>query len=118
MLLSRRGLDGGDDLAGDADFGKGMEGGELVRPEIAERLEQADHALLHDVLVIRADQKVGSRLGSDEVLVLVKQIFRCVRVSLLREQGDFLIGHAVKVVVHGFLPAHSSPRRIRSKISR
>ena len=91
---------------------------ELVRPEIAERLEQADHALLHDVLVICADQKVGSRLGSDEVLVLVKQIFRCVRVSLLRKQGDFLIGHAVKVVVHGFLPAHSSPRRMRSKISR
>ena len=35
--------------------------------------------------MIRADQKVGSCLGSDEVLVLVKQIFRCVRVSLLRE---------------------------------
>ena len=36
---------------------KAWKEGELIRPEIAERLEQADHALLHDVLVIRADQK-------------------------------------------------------------
>ena len=118
MLLPRRGLNGGDDLAGHADFGERVKGSELVRPEIAKRLEQADHAFLHNVFVIRADQKIRTRLGSHKVLVLVEQIFRRVRVALLSQQGDILIGHAVKVLVHGFLPAHSSPRRMRSKISR
>ena len=67
------GLDGGDDLPRDAELRKRAEGGELVRPEVAYGLEQPDHPLLDDVLVVRADQEVGARLGADEVLILIEK---------------------------------------------
>ena len=80
MLLARRGFDGSDNLARDAQFGKGTEGRKFLRAEVANRLVEPNHAFLHDVLVIRADEKVAARLGTDEVLVLVQQIFHRHRV--------------------------------------
>ena len=118
MLLAGRRLDGGNNLSGHADFGKGMEGSELVRAKIAKRLKQPNHALLHNVLMVCADKKIRTRLGAHEILVFVEQIFRCVGIPLLGKQGDFFIGHVVKILMHGNLPAHSLPLRMRSKTSR
>src|SRR5690606_33956485 len=55
VLLPRGGFDGGDNLAGDAQFGERPERRQLVRPKVANRLVEADHALLDDVLAIGAN---------------------------------------------------------------
>ena len=95
MLLARRGFDGSDNLARDAQFGKGAEGRKFLRPEVANRLVEPNHAFLHDVLVIRADEKVAARLGTDEVLVLVQQIFHRHRVPRAAQRHHVLVRHAL-----------------------
>lgn len=106
----RGGFDGGDDLPGHADLCKRMEGSKLVGPEIPKRFEQANHALLDNILMIRANQEITARFGPHKILVLVEQVFRCVGIALLCQQGDFFIGHAFKVVVHRFLLGHARLR--------
>ena len=76
VLLPGGGFDGGNDLAGDAQFREGPEGGKLIFPEIPDGLIQADHALLHDVLMIRADEEIASGLGAHEVFILIQQVFQ------------------------------------------
>ena len=74
VLLPRRGLDRGDDLAGDAQLGERPERRQLLPPEVPNGLVEADHPLLDDILAIGPDQKVRLGFDSDEVAVLVDQI--------------------------------------------
>src|SRR5438874_5407889 len=66
VLLAGGRLDGGDDLAGDAQFGEGPERGLPVVAEVTHGLVQADHALLLDVVEVGADEEVAAGLGADE----------------------------------------------------
>jgi hypothetical protein len=75
VLLAGRGLDGGDDLSGDAQLGERPERRELVAPEVADRLIEAYHPFLDDILAIRPDQEVGFGFDADEVPVLGDQEF-------------------------------------------
>ena len=60
MLLAGGRLDGGDDLAGDAQLGERPERGLPVGPEVADGLEQADQALLLDVVGVATDEEVAA----------------------------------------------------------
>ena len=79
------------DLPGDAQFRKCPEGGQLIRSEIPNRLEQADHAFLHDVLMVRADQKIRPRLGPHKVLIFVEQHFLRLIVAVAGQQRNLFI---------------------------
>src|SRR3954466_74607 len=74
MLLPRRGLDRGDDLARDAQLGKGAEGRLQVGVVVADRLVEADHPFLDDVLAVGADEEVGASLGPREAAVFLEQL--------------------------------------------
>ena len=101
VLLPRGRLDGGDDLAGDAQLGEGAKGRQAILAIVANGLVQADHALLHDVLVVCADEEIAARLGPNEVFVLVQQIFqRRVLAVLLGQRDDFLVRHGFKALIY------------------
>ena len=83
--------------------------------EIADGLVQPDHALLHDVLVIRADQKIAARPGADKIFVFVQQVFQRFSVALLGQQSHVVVVHLqifFVALIEGFrhacsLAAHS-----------
>src|SRR5918999_2695673 len=58
VLLTGRSLHGSDDLAGDAELGEPSERRLLRRVEVADGLEQPDHPLLDDVILVRAGQEI------------------------------------------------------------
>ena len=60
MFLPRRRLDRRNDLPRDAQLGECAERRELILAEITNRLKEADHALLHDILTICTDEEVGT----------------------------------------------------------
>ena len=104
MLLAGRGLDGRDDLAGDTQFRKRAEAAQPLGLVVADGLEQADHALLHDVLMVRSDEKIAARFGAHEVLVLAQQVLHGHAVALLRQAHDLLVGHVGKALVQHAFP--------------
>src|SRR4051812_39619182 len=73
VLLAGRGLDRGDDLARDAQLREGAERRLQIGVVVADRLVEADHAFLHDVLAVGADEEVGAGLGAREAAVLLQQ---------------------------------------------
>jgi hypothetical protein len=73
VLEARRRLDGGDDLARDAELREAAERRLLVRAEVADRLVEADHALLDEVVAVAASEKVRARLEAHESGVLPHQ---------------------------------------------
>ena len=73
MLLAGRRLDGGDDLAGDAQLGEGPERGLSVVAEVTHGLVQADHALLLDVVEVGANEEVAAGLGAHEPAVALEE---------------------------------------------
>src|SRR5450759_2417155 len=97
VLLSRGCLDCGDYLPGDADLGESLEGRITVAPVIADSLIKADHPLLHDVLPVRADQKVGARLHAYEHLVSLQHGHKCLGVLRLCQL------HQVRIAFLGIL---------------
>jgi hypothetical protein len=82
VLLAGGGLDGGDDLAGDAQLGEGPERRLAVGPEVAHRLVEADHALLLDVVGVGADEEVAAGLGPGEAPVPLEERLERVDVAL------------------------------------
>jgi hypothetical protein len=66
VLVAGRGLHGRDDLARDAQLREVAERGFAVRPEVADRLVQADQALLDQVLGVTSDEEVRRRLQPHE----------------------------------------------------
>ena len=107
MLLAGRGLDGCDDLPGDAQLRERAEAAQPLGLVVTNGLEQADHAFLHDVLMVRSDEEVTARLGAHEVLVLAQQVLHRHAVSLLGQAHDLLIGHISETLVQ-----HAFPRAV------
>ena len=73
MLLARSRFNRRNDLALNTKLGKGVKRSETGRLKIAYGFIQADHALLHNVLMICADQKIAARLGTNKILVLIEK---------------------------------------------
>src|SRR5690606_16485109 len=113
VLLARGRLDGGNDLAGDAELGKGPERGQLVRAKIADRLVKTDHPFLDDILAIRADQKIRARFRAHKVLILVDQILKCDRVPFSGVLNDLLVGQVLETLVVVVLHIHTHIHRLR-----
>ena len=88
MLLAGRGFDGCDNLPGDAQLRERTEAAQPLGLVVTNGLEQADHAFLHDVLMVRSDEEVTARLGAHEVLVLAQQVLHRHTVSLLGQAHD------------------------------
>jgi hypothetical protein len=90
----RRGLDGRDDLARDAQLREGPERGLQVGVVVADRLVEADHAFLDDVLAVRADEEVGARLGAGEAAVFLEQLTQSAVVAVTggSHQGIVAVG--------------------------
>jgi hypothetical protein len=66
------------------------ERGLLVRPEVADSLEQADLALLHEIVRIAAGEEVRARLEPDEPLVAADDLVHrpLIPVPRGRDQGQ------------------------------
>src|SRR5581483_3056483 len=109
VLLAGGRLDGGDDLAGDAELGEGPEGGLPVGPEVTHGLEEADHPFLLDVVGVGPDEEVAAGLGPGEAPVPLEQDVEGVVVSAL-EPGDQLVvaqfsqGRTTQTHLHGATP--------------
>lgn len=64
-------------------------------------LVEADHAFLDDVLAICTDEEIRTRLGTDEVPVLVDQIIQCdLIVVFLDIQEDLFVRQILVSAVH------------------
>ena len=81
MLLARRRLDRGDELPRDAQLGERAEARLASGIVVADRLEQADHAFLDDVVAIRAGQEVRTRLAPNEAAVAMDEQGACLLIS-------------------------------------
>lgn len=71
-------------LTRDANVGNGLKRRLPFRLIIANSLVQADHAFLYQILVIRVDQGIRTRLRPDKAFELLKNRLGCVFVALLR----------------------------------
>ena len=101
MFLTGRRLDCCDDLTRHAELRKSAERRELVVAEVADGLVEADHALLDDVLAVGTDEEIRTRLGTDEVPVLVDQIIQCdLIVVFLDIQEDLFVRQILVSAVH------------------
>ena len=69
VLVARRGLDRGDDLARDAQLGEVAEARLAVGAVVAHRLVEADEALLDEVVGVAAGEEVRRGLQADEAVV-------------------------------------------------
>jgi len=69
VLVARRRLDRGDDLARDAELGEVAEARLAVRAVVADRLVEADEPLLDQVIAVTAGDEVRRGLQPDEPLV-------------------------------------------------
>ena len=92
VLLPGGHLDCRDDLAGDADVGEGPEGRLAVRVEVPDRLVQADHGLLDDVLLVRSHQEVRAGLGPGEVAVPGEEGIHGAAIPLPVQADELLVG--------------------------
>src|SRR6185503_9233330 len=87
VLVARRGLHGRDDLAGDAQLREVAEARLPVGPVVADRLVEADEALLDEVVAVAAGEEVRRRLQADEPVVPAHEALVRRVVALLGE-GD------------------------------
>src|SRR3954447_24285739 len=69
VLVAGCGLDRGDDLAGDAELGEVAEARLAVGPVVADRLVEAEQALLDQVVGLSPEEEVRRRLETDEAAV-------------------------------------------------
>ena len=91
MLLSGRCLNRGNHLAIHAKLRKAVEGCILFLIIITHCLIQPNHALLNDILVIRTNQEIGSRLCAHQKFIFIQQKFLCLLIAALRQQYQLLI---------------------------
>src|SRR4051794_40271575 len=87
VLVARRRLDRGDDLARDAELGEVAEARLAVGPVVAHGLVEADEALLDEVVRVAAGQEVRGRLQADEAVVAPHDAVIGDRIALLGK-GD------------------------------
>src|SRR5947209_10999811 len=91
VLLPGRRLDRGDDLPGDAELGERPEGSLQVGVVVPDRLVEADHAFLDDVLAVGADQEVGAGLGPGEAAVFLQQRAQCAVVAVAGSADELVV---------------------------
>ena len=87
VLVARRRLDGGDDLAGDAELGEVAEARLAIAAIVADRLVEPDQPLLDEVVGVATGEEVGRSLESHEALIARDEAVVGGRIALLRE-GD------------------------------
>ena len=87
VLVARRRLDGGDDLARDAELGEVAEARLAIGAEVADRLVEADEALLDEIVGVAAGEEVRGGLQAHEAVVAPDEPVVGVAIALLR-QGD------------------------------
>src|SRR3954452_3725587 len=87
VLVARRRLHRGDDLAGDAELREVAEARLAIGAVVADRLVQADEALLDEVVRVAAGEEVRRRLQADEAVVAADEPLVRGRIALLGE-GD------------------------------
>ena len=85
VLVARRGLHRGDDLARDAELGEVAERGLAVGPVVPDRLVEPDEPLLDQVVRIAPDEEVRRGLQTHERVVAPHQVLVRVRAALLRQ---------------------------------
>ena len=91
IFLAVRGLHCGIKLSADAKLRKGRKYGFLALVIILNCFEQTDHALLHQIVLITANNKQGSRSFSHNSLISLHQrIHRIVILRLCPLNQDFL----------------------------
>jgi hypothetical protein len=86
VLVARRRLDRGDDLARDAQLGEIAERRLAVAAEVADRLIEADEPFLDQVFRIAADQEVRGRLQADERVIAPYEAVVGIRAALFGER--------------------------------
>src|SRR4051812_7897009 len=91
VLVARRGLHRRDDLARDAELGEVAEARLAVGPVVADRLVEADEALLDEVVAVAAGEEVRRRLQADEAVVAADEPLVRRRIALLRERDEIAV---------------------------
>jgi hypothetical protein len=81
VLVARGRLDRGDDLAGDAQLREGAERRLAVDAVVADGLEEADQALMDEVLALAAGEEVRAGLHAHEAAISVDQTVHRGRVT-------------------------------------
>ena len=117
VLVARRGLDRGDDLARDAELGEVAKARLAVGAVVAHRLVEADQALLDEIVGVAAGEEVRRRLQPDESVVPTDDPVICIGVSLLCQRDQITILNLRLRLRIGGQSGHeqhlSSPRRRR-----
>ena len=90
MLVAGRGLHRGDDLAGDAELGEVAKARLAVGPVVADRLVEAEQALLDQIVRLAPEEEVGRGLETDEAAVALDDRVVGIGPSLLGE-GDQVV---------------------------
>ena len=91
VLVAGRGLDRGDDLAGDAELGEVAEARLAVGAVVADRLVEAEQALLDQVVRLPPEEEVGRGLEADEAAVAADDRVVGVGPALLGEGDEIVI---------------------------
>jgi hypothetical protein len=91
VLVAGRGLHRGDDLTRDAELGEVSEARLTIGAVVANRLVEADQALLNQVVGVAAGEKVRRCLEADEAVITADDPIVRIRVPLLRERDEIPI---------------------------
>src|SRR6185295_7421603 len=91
VLVARGGLDRRDDLARDAELGEVAEARLAVGAEVADRLVEADEALLDEIVAVAAGEEVRRGLQAHETVVAAHQTVVGRRIPLLRKGNQVAI---------------------------
>ena len=81
----------GEDFPHHTQPGECAEGRTLPPVEFADRLDQTQHALLQEVLLIRAHEEIRARTGFYQPGIPLDQIFHCLAAALLRQTAQRFI---------------------------
>src|SRR4051795_12792755 len=91
VLVARRGLDRGDDLARDAELGEVAEARLAVGPVVAVCLVEPDEALLDEVVAVAAGEEVRRRLQAHEAVVAAHEPLVRRGVALLGQRDEVTV---------------------------
>src|SRR6185503_8028312 len=91
VLVAGRGLDRGDDLARDAELGEVAEARLAIGAVVADRLVEADEALLDEVVPVAADEEVRRGLEAHEAVVALDDAVHRILAALLGQSDQKVI---------------------------
>ena len=91
VLVARRRLDRGDDLPRDAELREVAEARLAIGAVVADRLVEADQALLDQIVAVATDEEVRRGLQTHEAVVAAHQTVVCRVVALLGKRDEVSI---------------------------